>query len=119
MEQKLKIAVFIDFDNIEIGVKSTLQPRSLTWRRAGRVEGTRRNRHQVRVRELGRQESATALLPSTAVQMVQRDPSPRGDKNGADINLVSTRSRWPSLTTTSTPTPSSAAIATSSRWSTS
>ena len=24
MEQKLKIAVFIDFDNIEIGVKSTL-----------------------------------------------------------------------------------------------
>jgi len=25
MEEKLKIAVFIDFDNIEIGVKSTLQ----------------------------------------------------------------------------------------------
>ena len=25
MEDKLKIAVFIDFDNIEIGVKSTLQ----------------------------------------------------------------------------------------------
>ena len=25
MEQKLKIAVFIDFDNIEIGVKSTLR----------------------------------------------------------------------------------------------
>jgi len=24
MEQKLKIAVFVDFDNIEIGVKSTL-----------------------------------------------------------------------------------------------
>jgi len=25
MEDKLKIAVFIDFDNIEIGVRSTLQ----------------------------------------------------------------------------------------------
>jgi len=30
MEQKLKIAVFIDFDNIEIGVKSTLH-RDSTW----------------------------------------------------------------------------------------
>ena len=25
MDERLKIAVFIDFDNIEIGVKSTLQ----------------------------------------------------------------------------------------------
>src|SRR4029077_16875210 len=27
-------------------------------------------------------------LSEHAVQMVQRDPSPRGDKNGADINLA-------------------------------
>ncbi|HEV2445776.1 MAG TPA: NYN domain-containing protein, partial [Candidatus Sulfopaludibacter sp.] len=36
----------------------------------------------------GRQESATRALSEHAVQMVQRDPSPRGDKNGADINLA-------------------------------
>ncbi|HUB35054.1 MAG TPA: NYN domain-containing protein, partial [Bryobacteraceae bacterium] len=32
--------------------------------------------------------SATRALSEHAVQMVQRDPSPRGDKNGADINLA-------------------------------
>ena len=36
----------------------------------------------------GRQESATRALSEHAVQMVQRDPSPRGDKNGADLNLA-------------------------------
>jgi uncharacterized protein (TIGR00288 family) len=36
----------------------------------------------------GRQESATRAMTEHAVQMVQRDPSPRGDKNGADINLA-------------------------------
>src|SRR5947207_1294089 len=36
----------------------------------------------------GRQESSTRQLAEHAVQMVQRDPSPRGDKNGADINLA-------------------------------
>jgi uncharacterized protein (TIGR00288 family) len=36
----------------------------------------------------GRQEASTRQLSEHAVQMVQRDPSPRGDKNGADINLA-------------------------------
>src|ERR1043165_7236792 len=33
-------------------------------------------------------EGSTRALSEHAVQMVQRDPSPRGDKNGADINLA-------------------------------
>src|SRR4029077_1883845 len=33
-------------------------------------------------------ENSTRQLSEYAVQMVQRDPSPRGDKNGADINLA-------------------------------
>jgi uncharacterized protein (TIGR00288 family) len=36
----------------------------------------------------GRMENSTRQLSEYAVQMVQRDPSPRGDKNGADINLA-------------------------------
>jgi len=36
----------------------------------------------------GRQDTFTRELSEHAVQMVQRDPSPRGDKNGADINLA-------------------------------
>jgi len=36
----------------------------------------------------GRQDTFTRQLSEHAVQMVQRDPSPRGDKNGADINLA-------------------------------
>ncbi|MBZ5726605.1 MAG: NYN domain-containing protein [Acidobacteriia bacterium] len=88
MEQKLKIAVFIDFDNIEIGVKSTLH-------REFDVEAVLdalKERGEIVTKfayaNWGRQESATRALSEHAVQMVQRDPSPRGDKNGADINLA-------------------------------
>ena len=88
MEQKLKIAVFIDFDNIEIGVKSTLH-------REFDVEAVLdalKERGEIVTKfayaNWGRQEAATRPLSEHAVQMVQRDPSPRGDKNGADINLA-------------------------------
>ncbi len=45
MEQKLKIAVFIDFDNIEIGVKSTLHREFDVAAVLDALEGTRRNCH--------------------------------------------------------------------------
>ena len=87
MEQKLKIAVFIDFDNIEIGVKSTLH-REFD---VAAVLDALKERGEIVTKfayaNWGRQESATRALSEHAVQMVQRDPSPRGDKNGADINL--------------------------------
>jgi uncharacterized protein (TIGR00288 family) len=85
--EKLKIAVFIDFDNIEIGVKSTLQ-REFD---VAAVLDALRERGEIVTKiayaNWGRQEAATRAMSEHAVQMVQRDPSPRGDKNGADINL--------------------------------
>jgi len=88
MEQKLKIAVFIDFDNIEIGVKSTLH-REFD---VAAVLDALKERGEIVTKfayaNWGRQEMATRALSEHAVQMVQRDPSPRGDKNGADINLA-------------------------------
>ncbi len=88
MEQKLKIAVFIDFDNIEIGVKSTLH-REFD---VAAVLDALKERGEIVTKfayaNWGRQETATRALSEHAVQMVQRDPSPRGDKNGADINLA-------------------------------
>jgi len=88
MEEKLKLAVFIDFDNIEIGVKSTLH-RDFD---VAAVLDALKERGEivtcVAYANWGRQESATRAMTEHAVQMVQRDPSPRGDKNGADINLA-------------------------------
>jgi uncharacterized protein (TIGR00288 family) len=88
MEDKLKLAVFIDFDNIEIGVKSTLY-REFD---VAAVLDALKERGEIvtciAYANWGRQESATRAMTEHAVQMVQRDPSPRGDKNGADINLA-------------------------------
>src|SRR5256885_34540 len=88
MDDKFKIAVFIDFDNIEIGVKSTLHREF----ELAAVLDAMKERGEIGTKcayaNWGRQESATRALSEHAVQMVQRDPSPRGDKNGADINLA-------------------------------
>src|SRR5205814_7605722 len=88
MEKHLKIAVFIDFDNIEIGVKSTLQRE---FDVAGVLDALKERGEivtKIAYANWGRQENSTRQLAEHAVQMVQRDPSPRGDKNGADINLA-------------------------------
>ena len=88
MDKHLKIAVFIDFDNIEIGVKSTLQREfdvSIV------LEGLKERGEivtKIAYANWGKLENSTRQLSEYAVQMVQRDPSPRGDKNGADINLA-------------------------------
>lgn len=88
MQEKLNIAVFVDYDNIEIGVKSTLRrdfdvsfPLEALKERGDIVA-------KFAYANWGRQESATRQMAENAVQMVQRIPSPRGDKNGADINLA-------------------------------
>ncbi|HYP13066.1 MAG TPA: NYN domain-containing protein [Bryobacteraceae bacterium] len=88
MQEKLTIAVFVDYDNIEIGVKSTLRrefdvslPLEALKERGDIVA-------KFAYANWGRQEPATRQMAENAVQMVQRIPSPRGDKNGADINLA-------------------------------
>src|SRR5947209_7479087 len=88
MQEKLNIAVFVDYDNIEIGLKTTLHREfdvSLP------IESLKERGDIVAkfaYANWGRQEGATRQMAENAVQMVQRLPSPRGDKNGADINLA-------------------------------
>jgi uncharacterized protein (TIGR00288 family) len=84
----LKIAVFIDFDNIEIGVKSTLQREFDVSVVLEALKERGDIVTKIAYANWGKLENSTRQLSEYAVQMVQRDPSPRGDKNGADINLA-------------------------------
>lgn len=88
MQDRLNIAVFVDYDNIEIGVKSTLR-RDFD---VSLVLDALKERGDIVAKfayaNWSRQEGATRQMAENAVQMVQRIPSPRGDKNGADINLA-------------------------------
>ena len=88
MDERLKIAVFIDFDNIEIGVKSTLQREFDVAAVLDALKERGEIVTKIAYANWGRQDTFTRQLSEHAVQMVQRDPSPRGDKNGADINLA-------------------------------
>src|SRR6266581_8134447 len=87
-EERLKLAVFIDFDNIQIGVKDTLGKEfdvSLVLealKERGEVVTKVAYGDWPRAGEQSRQ------MTQHAVQMVQRNVTPRGDKNGADINLA-------------------------------
>lgn len=87
-EEKLKIAVFIDFDNIQIGVRSTL---SRDFDLSLVLEALKERGEVVTKIAYGNWKRAgelTRTLTQNAVLMVQRDLTPRGDKNGADINLA-------------------------------
>jgi uncharacterized protein (TIGR00288 family) len=88
MDRHLKIAVFIDFDNIEIGVKSTLQREFDVSIVLEALKERGEIITKIAYANWGKLENSTRQLSEYAVQMVQRDPSPRGDKNGADINLA-------------------------------
>ncbi|MGH9355089.1 MAG: NYN domain-containing protein [Terriglobia bacterium] len=87
-EERLKLAVFIDFDNIQIGVKDTLGKDfdvSLV------LEGLKERGEVVAKIAYGdwsRANEYSRQLTQHAIQMVQRSVTPRGDKNGADINLA-------------------------------
>ena len=82
MDKHLKIAVFIDFDNIEIGVKSTLQREFDVSIVLEALKERGEIITKIAYANWGRLENSTRQLSEYAVQMVQRDPSPRGDKNG-------------------------------------
>lgn len=87
-EERLKLAVFIDFDNIQIGIKDTLGKdfdvsvvlEALKER--GEVVSKTAYGDWSRAGDYGRE------MTQHAVHMVQRNVTPRGDKNGADINLA-------------------------------
>jgi uncharacterized LabA/DUF88 family protein len=87
-DQRLKIAVFIDFDNIEIGVKTTL---NATFD-VGAVLDAIKERGEVVTKvaygDWKRAGEHSRALTQQAIRMVQRNMTPGGDKNGADINLA-------------------------------
>lgn len=88
MQEKLNIAVFVDYDNIEIGVKSTLRRDFDVSLALDALKERGDIVAKFAYANWSRQEMATRQMAENAIQMVQRVPSPRGDKNGADINLA-------------------------------
>jgi len=85
---RLNIAVFIDFDNIEIGVKSTLGESF----DVGAILDALKERGEVVTKiayaDWTRAGEYSRHLTQHAIRLVQRNLTPGGDKNGADINLA-------------------------------
>jgi uncharacterized protein (TIGR00288 family) len=88
VEEKLNFAVFIDYDNIDIGVKTTLQREFDVDVVLEGIKERGEIAAKVAYGNWSRQGQATRAFTEHGVQMVQRDSTPRGDKNGADINLA-------------------------------
>ena len=80
-----RIAVFIDFDNVEIGVKSTIG----TQFDIGLVLEAIKERGEIVTKiaysDWKRAGDYSRLLTQHAIRMVQRNVTPGGDKNGADL----------------------------------
>jgi uncharacterized LabA/DUF88 family protein len=87
-QDRLNIAVFIDFDNIEIGVKSTLGQQF----DVGIILDAIKERGEVVTKiayaDWTRSGEYSRSLTQHAIRLVQRNMTPGGDKNGADINLA-------------------------------
>jgi uncharacterized protein (TIGR00288 family) len=83
-----RIAVFIDFDNVEIGVKSTLGSAF----DIGLVLEAIKERGEIVTKiaysDWKRAGDYSRLLTQHAIRMVQRNMTPGGDKNGADITMA-------------------------------
>jgi uncharacterized LabA/DUF88 family protein len=87
-ETRLKIAVFIDFDNIEIGVKTTLGQQFDISVILEAIKERGEVITKVAYGDWKRAGDHGRLLSQHAIRMVQRNLTPGGDKNGADINLA-------------------------------
>jgi uncharacterized LabA/DUF88 family protein len=88
-DQRLKLAVFIDFDNVEIGVKTTL---GLQFDVGAVLEAIKERGEIITKVAYGDWKRAggehSRAMSQHAVRLVQRVMTPGGDKNGADINLA-------------------------------
>ena len=87
-QERVNIAVFIDFDNIEIGVKNTLGQHF----DAGIILEALKERGEIVSKiayaDWTRAGDYSRHLTQHAVRLVQRNLTPGGDKNGADINMA-------------------------------
>jgi uncharacterized LabA/DUF88 family protein len=87
-QDRLNIAVFIDFDNIEIGVKSTLNEH---FDVGPILEGIKERGEivsKIAYADWTRAGDYSRHLTQHAIRLVQRNLTPGGDKNGADINMA-------------------------------
>ncbi|MGH9347439.1 MAG: NYN domain-containing protein [Vicinamibacterales bacterium] len=87
-DTRSRIAVFIDFDNVEIGVKSTIGGQF----DIGLVLEAIKERGEIVTKiaysDWKRAGDYSRLLTQHAIRMVQRNLTPGGDKNGADITMA-------------------------------
>ena len=87
-EERLKIAVFIDFDNIAIGVKQSLNRNFDVGTVLEAIKEKGEVISKIAYGDWKRAEDYSRAMTQHAVQMVQRNLTPGGDKNGADITLA-------------------------------
>ncbi len=87
-EERLKIAVFVDFDNIAIGVKQSMGRNFDIGTVLEAIKEKGQVISKIAYGDWKRNEDFSRAMTQHAVQMVQRNLTPGGDKNGADIALA-------------------------------
>ena len=87
-QDRLNIAVFIDFDNIEIGVRTTLGQQFDVGTILEAVKERGEVVTKIAYADWTRAGEYSRSLTQHAIRLVQRNLTPGGDKNGADINLA-------------------------------
>jgi len=87
-QDRLNIAVFIDFDNIEIGVKSTLGEHFDVGTILDAIKERGEVVSKIAYADWTRAGEYSRSLTQHAIRLVQRNLTPGGDKNGADINMA-------------------------------
>jgi uncharacterized LabA/DUF88 family protein len=87
-QERLNIAVFIDFDNIEIGVKNTLGQQFDVGTVLEAIKERGEIVSKIAYADWTRAGDYSRHLTQHAVRLVQRNLKPGGDKNGADINMA-------------------------------
>jgi uncharacterized protein (TIGR00288 family) len=83
-----RIAVFIDFDNVEIGVKSTIGQQFDIGLVLEAIKERGEIVTKVAYSDWKRAGDYSRHLTQHAIRMVQRNMTPGGDKNGADITMA-------------------------------
>jgi uncharacterized LabA/DUF88 family protein len=84
----LNIAVFIDFDNIEIGVRTTLNQQFDVGKVLEAIKERGEIVSKIAYSDWTRAGDYSRHLTQHAIRLVQRNLTPGGDKNGADINMA-------------------------------
>src|SRR5499427_9108689 len=83
-----RIAVFIDFDNVEIGVKNTIGGQVDIGLVLEAIKERGEIVTKVAYSDWKRAGDYSRVLTQHAIRMVQRNMTPGGDKNGADITMA-------------------------------